>query len=45
MTPADRELLNKQFWWLRRSHGDELLALSLVSAILLFLVLGSASIA
>jgi hypothetical protein len=45
MTRADQELLDKQFRWLSRSRGAEFLALSMASAILLILLLGSAGIA
>ena len=45
MTRADQELLARQFRWLSRSRGAEFLALSVTSAILLILLLGSAGIA
>jgi hypothetical protein len=42
MNRRDQELLEEQFRWLDRSPGDGLLALSIFSAILLFVLLGSA---
>lgn len=46
MTRRDQELLNKQFRWLkRRPSADGLLVLSIASAILICLLLGSAGIA
>jgi hypothetical protein len=45
MTQADRELLDKQFRWLRRSRADDFLAFSVTSVILFILLLGSAGIA
>jgi len=45
MTRRDQELLDKQFRWLDGSPADGLLALSVFTAILLFILLGSATIA
>jgi hypothetical protein len=45
VTRRDQELLDKQFRWLDRSPGGGLLALSVFSAILLCVFLGSAIIA
>jgi hypothetical protein len=45
MTRRDKELLNRQFRWLNRSPGDRFLALSIVGAILIFILLGSAGFA
>lgn len=45
MTQADRELLDKQFRWLRRLRADDFLAFSLTSVILFILLLGSNGIA
>jgi hypothetical protein len=45
MTQADRELLDKQFRWLRRSRADDFLALSVTSVILFILLLGTNGIA
>jgi hypothetical protein len=48
MTRRDQKLLNKQFRWLNRrprADADGLLVLSIASAILICLLLGSAGIA
>ncbi len=44
MTRRDQELLDKQFWWLNRSSAKAFLALSIVSAIIICLLLGTAGI-
>jgi hypothetical protein len=45
MTLRDQELLDLQFRWLNSSRADGLLALSILTAILLCILLGSATIA
>jgi hypothetical protein len=45
MTRRDQDLLDKQFRWLDHSPADGLLALSVFTAILLCILLSSASIA
>jgi hypothetical protein len=45
MTRRDQELLDKQFCWLNQSSAKAFLALSVVSAMIVFLLLASASIA
>lgn len=45
MTRRDQELLDMQFSWLHSSRADGLLALSVLTAILLCVLLGSVTIA
>jgi hypothetical protein len=45
MTRRDQELLNKQLWWLKRSHAEGLLGFSVISAILICVLLASVSVA
>jgi hypothetical protein len=45
MTRRDQELLDKQFSWLNRSSAEAFVAVSVASAIIIFLLVTSASIA